>query len=155
MSARVASSPCGRRPYKVCQKLKGQFSNIKASRPLILQKKKKRRDFGQFPRQILFLLSLISLPNISKHIQTSPNTFDSSLFYNHNVVFLHSIFLSLIPYLGFEVQEYRCSSLVIIHTLFFSQLFLAFSCSIIYFISFPSMFLLPSMFPCFCHDLSL
>ena len=44
------------------------FPQIKISRPLILPKKKK--DFWQFPRWILSLLSLIYLPNTSKHIQT-------------------------------------------------------------------------------------
>ena len=55
-------------------------------------------NFGQ-------ILSLSSLSNFSpKQIQTPSNTLDSHLFSTiFKVVFLHLIFLSLVPYLGFEV----------------------------------------------------
>ena len=81
----------GRHTMYGCQKLKGQISARNASRPLILQRKKK--DFGQ----ILSFFSLISLPSTSKHL------WFFSFLHNHKVVFLHSIFLSSVPYLGFEV----------------------------------------------------
>ena len=51
------------------RKLKGQISAINTSRPLILPKKKKEEeDFGNFLDRSFLLFSLISLPNISKHI---------------------------------------------------------------------------------------
>ena len=83
-------------------------------------------------------LSLSSLSNFSpKHIQTPSNTLNSHLFSTiFKVVFLHLIFLSLVPYLGFEVQECKCSFLTTIHTPFSLLLFLTFFCSIICFICF-------------------
>ena len=106
----------GRRTLYGRRKLKCQFSAINASRPLILPKKKK--DFGLFSRQIFSLFSLISLPNTSKHFLFS------FFLHNQKVVVLHPIFLSLVPYLEFEVQGCGCNFLATIHTLFFLQLFL-------------------------------
>ena len=79
-----------------------------------------------------------SLSNFSpKHIQTHQNTLDSHIFSTiFKVVLLHLIFLSLVPYLGFEVQGYGCSFLATIHTLFSLQLFLASFCIIKCFICF-------------------
>ena len=82
MLAEVAGGPCvstgvGRHTLYGLQKLKGQKSTINASRPLILQKKKRKEkeeeeeDLRQFSRKILFLFSLISLPNTSKHLDSS------------------------------------------------------------------------------------
>ena len=98
-----------------------------------------KNDFlGNFGQIIsLSLLSLISLLNTSKHLQTPSNTLNSHLFSTiFKVVFLHLIFLSLVPYLGFEVQECKCSFLTTIHTPFSLLLFLTFFCSIICFICF-------------------
>ena len=88
-------------------------------------------NFGQ-------ILSLSSLSNFSpKQIQTPSNTLDSHLFSTiFKVVFFHLIFLSLVPYLGFEVQGCKCSFLATIHTPFSLLLFLTFFCSIICFICF-------------------
>ena len=214
-------------PYKVCQKSKGPV--IKASRPLILQEKRRFQVVSQ-------AYSLSPLSNLSpKHIQTPPNTFDSSLF--TTITRQHSCTQSSSPWfhtldlrfmgmdVAFQLQStpllyiqlflaFSCSIISNFspkhiqttpntfdsslfttitrqcsctqsfspwfHTLdlwfwgvdvafqlqsthfFYLQLFLAFSCSIICFIAFPSMFLLysmfyvfSSMFPCFRHDLLL
>ena len=114
----------GRQPYKVHWLLKGHFFAIKASRPLILHKKKRKkreRILGSF-----WADSFSPLSNFSpKHIKIPQNTLDSHLFsIIFKVVFLHSIFLSLVLYLGFEVQGCGCSFLAIIHTLFTLLLFL-------------------------------
>ena len=136
----------GRRPYEVRRKPKGQFSTIKASKPLILQQhqqKKRKKILGSFLGR--FSLSLLS--NFSpKHIlSTTKRLCFFSFHHNYKVVFLYPIFLSLVLYLVFEVQGCECRFLATIHTLFFLQFYLAFSCSIICFIAFPSMFLLLSM----------
>ena len=82
----------GQRPYKVRRKPNGHFSAINASKPLILPKKKKKEFLGW--------LSL----SLSKHIQTPSNFLDSHIFSTIiKVVLLHPIFLSLVPYLGFEI----------------------------------------------------
>ena len=96
------------RSYKVCRQLKGHFFTINAPRPLILPKKNKIKNIYIFQaflgRFSLSLLSLISLPNKSKHIKTPSNTLDSHLISTiFKVMFLHPIFLSFVPYLGFEV----------------------------------------------------
>ena len=142
-------------PYKVCQKSKGPV--IKASRPLILQEKRRFWVVSQ-------AYSLSPLSNLSpKHIQTPPNTFDSSLF--TTITRQHSCTQSSSPW--FHTLDLRFRGVDVTFQLqsthfFYLQLFLAFSCSIICFIAFPSMFLLysmfyvfSSMFPCLCHDLSL
>ena len=61
----------------------------------------KKEDLGSSK----LILSLSSLFNFSpKHIQTPSNTLNSYLFSTIlKVVFLHSIFPSLVPHLGFEV----------------------------------------------------
>ena len=111
--------------------LKGYFLTINDPRPLILPKK---NDFLSSFGQILFS----SLSNFfPKHIKTSSNTLDSHLFFTiFKVVFLHPIFLSLIPYLGFEVQGCGCSFLTTIYTFFSLLLFLASFCLMKYFICF-------------------
>ena len=81
-----------------CWKLMGQNSTLNASRALILPCK--RRFWAvleHFSGQIVSLFSLICLPNTSKHL------WFFSFLHNYMVVFLHLIFLSLVPYLGFEV----------------------------------------------------
>ena len=85
----------------------------------------------------LYFFSLISFLNTSKHNQTPSNILDYHLFSTIiKVVFLHPILLSLVPYLGFEVQGCGCSFLATIHPLFLLQLFLALSCLIICFYCF-------------------
>ena len=112
----VDVSKGGRWPLKGRWKPKSQISIMNTPRPLILQKEEE--DFGQFLGQILSLF----LSNLSpKCIQTPLILLFSPI---HKVVFLHSIFLSLVPYLRFEVQGCGCSFLATIHDLFFSQLFL-------------------------------
>ena len=72
--------------------------------PHFAPKKRKRKILGSFWANSLPLLSLISLSNTPKHIKTPSNTLDSHLFSTiFKVMFLHLIFLSLVPYLGFEV----------------------------------------------------
>ena len=118
----------GWQPFKVHQKPKGHFSSINAPGPLFLQKTKEL--LGNFWR-ILSLLTLISLPNTSKHIKTPSNSLNSHMFSSiFKVVFFHPIFLSFVPYLGFEVQRCGCSFLATIHTPFSLQLFLASFCLI-------------------------
>ena len=79
MSAGMADNPYlatdgGQRPYKVRQKLKGQFFPINTPKPFIY--KSKRRFWAVSQAN-----SLSPLLNFApKHIQTPLNTFDSSLF---------------------------------------------------------------------------
>ena len=79
----------------------GSFFQYKCPQtPHFAKKKRKERVLGSF-----CVDSLSPLFNFfPKHIQTPSNTLDSPLFSTIiKVVFLHPIFLSLIPYLGFEV----------------------------------------------------
>ena len=140
----------------------GAFSSINASKPLILQKRKKfQAVLGKFTHS--------PISNFSpKHLQTHQSTlknlrfssFFSSIF---KVEFLHPVFLSLVPYLVFELLGYGCSFLATIHTPFTLQLFLA-SFYLIKCFYYFSQHVLPSqhvivaffsMFPRLCHDLSL
>ena len=126
----------------------GSFFQYKCPQtPHFAPKKKKKKGFSrQFWADSLSLLSLISLPNTSKHIKTPSNTLDSHLFSTiFMVVFLHLIFLSLIPYLFLFIAF---SSFFLLNNRLL-LLFLACSCFLAYLHSFSS------MFPCFCHDLPL
>ena len=100
----LMSTRGGRRPYEVRRKPKGQFSTIKASKPLILQQhqqKKRKKILGSF----LGRFSLSLLYNFSpKHIlSTTKRLCFFSFHHNYKVVFLYPIFLSLVLYLVFEV----------------------------------------------------
>ena len=93
-----------------------------------------------------FSLSL-SLSLSPKHIKTPQNTLDSHIFYTtFKFVFLHLIFLCLVPYLGFEVQRCGCSFLAIIHTPFSLLLFLSSFCLMKCFICFSQHVLASNMF---------
>ena len=111
---------------------KGSLFHYKCPQtPHFVEKNDFLGNFGQ-------ILSLSSLSNFSpKHIQTPSNTLNSHLFSTiFKVVFLHLIFLSLVPYLRFEVWGCGCIFLATIHNPFSLLLFLTSFCLIICFICF-------------------
>ena len=156
------------RSYKVCRQLKGHFFTINAPRPLILPKKNKIKNIYIFQafssRFSLSLLSLISLPNTSKHLQTpqililslqssrqcSCTQSSSPWFHTLDLRFkgvdvafqLQSTPFSFISFFQLFLSYYSFQ-------LFLLLLFLACSCFLACLYSFYS------IFPCLCYDLSL